>query len=158
MPFLHDIVIEESIVIHASPEELYSCLTGIVDDEGFRKLNADNISFRWIKGEPWAEGSIACAGKFLHGKPHKFRFIISRAVPCRHIEYRPTSGLIGIFFPKKEFIIEQTASGCRFISSATFRIGWIAERFFRRKIDEGLSAFRKYLRTEGKNLKKILET
>jgi len=157
MPFLHEIVVTESIEIETSPAELFSYLIGIVDDAGFKTLNADNISFCWLKGEPWVEGSIAYAEKYLHGKPHKFKFIISKVVPNRHIEYRPTSGLMRRFFPKKEFIIEQTSNGCRFISSATFMIGWIGKTFFRRKIDDGLSVFRAYLQEEGKNLKRILE-
>jgi len=157
MPFLHDIVVKESIEIKTSPAELFSYLIGIVDGEGFKTLNADNISFHWLKGEPWEEGSIAYAEKCLHGKPHRFKFIISTVAPNRHIEYRPASRLMRMFFPKKEFIIEQTTNGCRFISSATFRTGWIGKKFFRRKIDDGLSIFRAYLQEEGKNLKKMLE-
>lgn len=157
MPFLHEVVVTESIEITTSPAMLFSCLTSIVDNEGFKRLNADNISFCWLKGQPWVEGSIARAEKYLHGKPHRFRFKVTKIVPDRHIEYRPTSGFMRLFFPKKEFIIENAGDDCRFISSATFRIGWIGKRFFQGKIDEGLSSFRAYLQDEGKNLKKMLE-
>ena len=157
MPFFNEIVVTETIEIKTAPEKLFSYLTGIVDDESFKTLNADKISFRWLKGEPWVEGSIANAEKYLHGKPHRFKFVISRVVPNRQIEYRPASRITRIIFLKKEFIIEQTADGCRFISSATFQIGWIGKKFFRSKIDDGLSIFRAYLREEGKNLKRILE-
>jgi len=157
MPFLHKVVVAESIEIKTSPAVLFSCLTSIVDDAGFKRLNADNISFCWLKGVPWAEGSIAYAVKYLHGKPHKFKFVISKVVHDRHIEYRPVSRLMRWFFPKKEFILEQTTNGCRFISSATFMVGWIGKKFFKKKIDDGLSSFRVYLQEEGKNLKKMLE-
>ncbi len=157
MPFFNDIVVKESIEIKTLPAELFSYLTGIMDDEGFKTLNANNISFRWLKGEPWVEGSIAYAEKYLHGKPHRFTFIISKVVPNRRIEYGPTSRVTRMIFPKKEFIIEQTTDGCRFISSATFRIGWIGKKFFRSKINDGLAIFRAYLQEEGKNLKRILE-
>jgi hypothetical protein len=158
MPFFEDIVLTESIEIETSPEKLFSYLIGIVDDESFKTLHADNISFRWLEGEPWKEGSIASAEKRLHGKPHRFRFIISKVVPNRHIEYKPTSKLMRMFFPQKEFIIERTAGGCRFVSSATFRIGWIGKKFFKASIDDGLSHFKAYLKEEGRNLKKILES
>lgn len=158
MPFFKDIVVLESIEIRSSPVDAFSYLTGIVDDEGFKTLNPDNIGFRWLKGEPWKEGSIAHAEKYLHGKPHRFRFVISIVVPYRQIEYRPTSWATRMVFPKKEFIIEQTPEGCRFISSATFRIGWIGRKLFQRNIDDGLSHFRAYLREEGRNLKRILES
>jgi hypothetical protein len=157
MPFLHEIVVKESFDIVTTPTNIFSYLTSIVDTESFKTLNADNISFCWINGEPWVEGSIAYAVKYLHGKPHKFKFIVTKVVPNRYIEYRPTSRLMRSFFPKKYFMIEQTTIGCRFISSATFRIGWIGKRFFQRKIDAGLSSFRIYLQNEGKNLKNILE-
>ena len=157
MPFFEDIVLKESIEIRTTPENLFAYLTGIVDDASFKTLNADNICFRWLEGKPWVEGSIAYAEKYLHGKPHKFRFAISRIVPNQHIEYRPTSRLMRMFFPKKEFIIAQTDNGCCLISSATFRIGWIGKKFFKKSIDDGLSYFKDYLREEGKNLRKLLE-
>ena len=157
MPFFSDVVVTESIEIRTLPAELFSYLTSIVDDKGFKTLNADNISFRWLKGKPWIEGSIACAEKYLHGKIHRFKFIVTKVVLDRHIQYSPTSRLMRCFFPKKEFIIEQTSNGCSFISSATFRIGWIGKKLFGGKIDEGLATFRAYLQEEGKNLKKILE-
>ncbi len=157
MPFLHDVVVSESIEIRTSPEKLFSYLIGIVDDEGFKTLNADNLGFRWLEGEPWAEGSIAYAEKHLHGKPHGFRFVITTVVPNRHILYRPTSRLTRMFFPKKEFVIEQASDRCRFISSATFRTGWIGRKLFGKKIDDGLTVFAAYLREEGRNLKRILE-
>jgi hypothetical protein len=157
MPFFKNAVVTESMEIKTSPAELFGYLTGIMDNDGFKTLNADNISFRWIEGEPWVVGSVACAEKYLHGKLHRFTFVISKVVPNRHIEYRPTSGVTRMIFPKKEFIIEQTTDGCRFISSATFRIGWIGKTFFGRRIDDGLAVFRAYLQEEARNLKGILE-
>jgi hypothetical protein len=157
MPVLHEIVVTESIEIATAPALLFSYLTSIVDDASFKTLNADNISFRWLKGKPWIKGSIAYAEKFLHGKPHRFRFIVTEILPNRYIEYKPTSRLMRMFFPKKCFTLEHTTGGCRLISSATFRIGWIGKKLFHMKIQSGLTSFRKYLYNEGKNLKTILE-
>lgn len=157
MPFFDDVVLKESIEIKTLPENVFDYLTGIVDDASFKTLNADNIRFRWLQGHPWSVGSIALAEKNLHGKLHKFRFVVSDIQPNRHIEYKPTSGFMRMFFPKKEFIIEQTDNGCRLISSATFRIGWIGKKLFKRSMDDGLSHFKAYLREEGKNLRSLLE-
>jgi hypothetical protein len=158
MSFFTDIIITETIEIKTIPEKIFNYLTSIVDDESFRTLNANNISFRWLKGKPWVVGSIAYAEKYLHGKPHKFKFIISNVVPNKHIEYMPTSKLIRKFFPKKEFIIENKGDVCLFISSATFRVGWIGRTFFKKATDDGLSDFRMYLKEEGRNLKSIVES
>ncbi|MBN1847953.1 MAG: hypothetical protein JW932_05150 [Deltaproteobacteria bacterium] len=157
MPFLEDIIITEKIEIKTTAEKIFNYITNIVDDVSFKTLNADNISFRWLKGKPWAVGSVAYAEKYLHGKPHKFTFVMSTILPNRHIEYMPTSKSMKMFFPKKEFIIEEKNDACLFISSATFRMGWIGKIFFKKSIDDGLSHFRMYLREEGRNLKNILE-
>lgn len=157
MPFFDDIVLKESIEIRTTSENVFTYLTSIVDDASFKTLHADNISFRWLQGDPWSVGSIAYAEKYLHGKPHRFRFIVSKVVINRHIEYMPTSRLMRMFFPKKEFIIEQTDNACLLSSSATFRIGWIGKKFFKKSIDDGLSHFEAYLKEEGRNIRNLLE-
>ena len=129
MAFFEDVVVTESLPIKTTREKLFTYLTGIVDDESFKTLNAKNVSFRWLKGRPWTAGSVAYAEKYLHGKLHKF-----------------------------EFIIETEGDRCRFISSATFRVGWVGKAFFKKSIEKGLSVFRMYLREESENLKRILES
>lgn len=158
MPLFEDVIVTESIQIRTKPENIFNYLTSIVDDESFKTLNAKNVSFRWLKGQPWMVGSVAYAEKYLHGKLHKFEFIITKIVPNRHIEYMPRSRLMRRFFPKKEFIIERKSDICLFISSATFCVGWIGKTFFKKAIKNGLSDFRIYLKEEGENLKRILES
>jgi len=158
MPLFKDVIVTESININTTPEKIYNYLTGIVDGDSFKTLNDRNVSFRWLKGEPWTVGSVAFAEKMLHGKKHKFEFIITEMVPNKHLEYSPTSKLVKKFFPKKEFIIAKNDNDCKFITSATFRIGWIGNTFLKKSIDDGLSDFKLYLKEEGQNLKKILES
>jgi len=52
MPFFQDVIVAESIEIKTTPEDLFNYLTGIVDNESFKTLNANNVSFRWVKGRP----------------------------------------------------------------------------------------------------------
>jgi hypothetical protein len=35
----------------------------------------DHLTFRWIHGKPWTEGSIMYAEEYFHGKLHKFKFV-----------------------------------------------------------------------------------
>ncbi len=91
MPFFEDIILTEVVEIKTMPEKIFNYLTGIVDDESFKTLNAHNVSFRWLKGQPWMLGSLAYAEKYLHGKLHKFKFIIAKILANKHIEYMPTS-------------------------------------------------------------------
>jgi hypothetical protein len=159
MPLFEDVVVTESIEIKATPERIFSYLTGIVDDESYRALhNAHNVSFRWLEGQPWTVGSTAYAEHYLHGELHKFEFIVTKVVPNRHIEYMPTSRLMRRFFSKKEFVIEENDDRCLFITSETLRVGWIVRTFFKKHLENGLSSTRRHMKEEGENLKMILES
>ncbi len=117
----------------------------------------DHVTFRFIKGKPWSVGSVIYAEEYIHGKLHKLKFTVTKVVPNKEIEYVPTSWLLRKYFPKNDFRIETRGAACRFIASGTYRIGWIGETLFKKKLDEGLSSIRQHMKEEGENLKKILE-
>ena len=55
MPFFKDRILTESIEIKTTPEKIYTFLTGIVDDDSYRAWHKeDHVSFKWLKGQPWA--------------------------------------------------------------------------------------------------------
>ena len=77
MKLLEDIVLTDSIEIHATPEEIFAFFLQIVDDASYRAWHPeDHVAFRWIKGKPWQERSVAYAEEYIHGKLHKFKFFI----------------------------------------------------------------------------------
>ncbi len=45
MPLFEDIILTEAIEIKAMSEKIFNYLTGVVDDESFKTLNAYNVSF-----------------------------------------------------------------------------------------------------------------
>ena len=99
MAFFEDVVVTESLPIKTTREKLFTYLTGIVDDESFKTLNAKNVSYRWLKGRPWTAGSVAYAEKYLHGKLHKFEFIIeTNGDRCRFISATGPSARMGMRF------------------------------------------------------------
>jgi len=158
MPFFEDVILTDSINIKTIPEKLFNFLINIVDDESYRAWHKeDHVSFRWLKGQPWTEGSVMYAEEYIHGKLHKLKFTITKIVPNRRIEYAPVSCFLRKFFPKNEFIIEQEEESCLFIASGTYRLGWIARVFFRKAVENGLSSVKKHMKEEGDNLKTILE-
>ena len=118
----------------------------------------DHVSFRWLKGNPWTEGSVLYAEEYIHGKLHKLKFEITKIVPSRRIEYSPTSRFVRKFFPKNEFIIEQKGESSLFTARGTYRVGKLGKIFFRKAIENGLLSVRKHMREEGENLKIILES
>ena len=82
MAFFEDVILTDSIKIKTTPEKIFEFLTGIVDDESYRAWHQeDHVSFRWLKGPPWTEGSVIYAEEYIHGKLHKLKFKITQIVP-----------------------------------------------------------------------------
>jgi hypothetical protein len=158
MAFFEDVILTDSIKINTTPEKIFSFLNGIVDDESYRAWHSqDHVRFRWLKGQPWTEGSVVYAEEYIHGKLHKLKFKITRIQPHERIEYTPASRFLRTFFPKNEFIIEQQGEFCLFTATGTYRLGWIGKTFFKKTIDKSLSSVKKHMQEEGENLKRILE-
>jgi hypothetical protein len=158
MAFFEDVILTDSIIVNASPREIFNFLTGIVDDDSYRAWHKeDHVHFRWITGEPWVEGSVIYVEEYIHGKLHKLKFKIIKIVPNQRIEYTPVSRFIRMFFPKNEFLIKQTGESCLFIASGTYRVGWIGKTFFSKAIEKSLSSVKKHMQEEGENLKRIIE-
>ena len=146
-------IITDSIGIKAPPERVFSFLTGLKDDASYRAWHPDHVVMRWIKGEPFQAGSVAYFEEYLHGKMHKGKFICTKVIPNRLIEYRPLFPL-SVFFPGNRFVIEPTDEGsCIFTATGTVRIGPLGKRLSRKQI-EGV---KRHMKEEGENLKAILE-
>jgi len=158
MKLLEDVIITDSVEIGVTPEKVFDFFLQMVDDASYRAWHpADHVALRWIRGNPYEEGSVAYAEEYLHGKLHKLKFRISKIVPNREIEYAPLSRLLRIFFPKNRFEIEPSGDGCIFTAEVHLRIGRIAKALAKRKLDVGVSSVRKHMKEEGENLKRILE-
>lgn len=158
MALLEDIVLTDSIEIKTTPEKIFNFLTSLVDDESYRAWHHDDhVTLRWLKGRPWEEGSVAYAEEYIHGKLHKLKFVVTKVVPNKEIEYAPVSRLIRRYFPKNKFYIEHKGETCIFIASGIFRLGWLVKTFFKKNLEHGLSSVKKHMKEEGENLKRILE-
>jgi len=145
-------VLTNSIKIKASPEKIFNFLTGLKDTESYKAWHHDHLVLRWIIGEPFTEGSVAYFEEYLHGKIHKAKFICTKVVPNRLIEYRPPFPL-SIIFPGNQFIIEPVDEGSIFTTTVKARMGPLSRRLYRRQL-EGV---KRHMNEEGKNLKAILE-
>jgi hypothetical protein len=159
MKLLEDVVLTDSIEVKTTPEKISEFLAGLVDDESYRAWHPDDhVALRWIKGGPWKEGSVVYAEEYIHGKLHKLKFVITKVVPNREIEYVPLSRLLRIYFPKNTFTIEAKGDSCVFTATACVRFGRIFKTLAKSKLEFGLSSVRKHMKEEGENLKKILES
>lgn len=158
MKLLEEIVVEDSIEIEAEPEAVFRFLLNLKDDASYRAWHPkDHISLRWVKGEPWEAGSIVYAKEYIHGVVHTLKFVVTKMVPNRLIEYTPTFWLHRIFIPKNSFIIEQTSRGCNFKAVGCYRVGRIGRLLAKKRITEGIASIKRHLREEGEFLKKSVE-
>ncbi|MFC1780704.1 SRPBCC family protein [Planctomycetota bacterium] len=158
MAILEEKVLRDSIEINTTAEKIFKFLTGLVDDESYRAWHKqDHVTMRWLKGQPWAEGSVVYAEEYIHGKLHKLKFAVTKVVPNERIEYAPTSRLLRKYFPKNVFAIEQKGQSCLFTASSTYRVGRLAKTFFKKALENGLSSVKQHMKEEGENLKTILE-
>jgi len=145
--------ITDSIKIKATPEQIFNFLNGLKDEESYKTWHPDHVVLRWTKGEPFQEGSVVYFKEYLHGKLHKGKFICTRVIPNRLIEYKPSFPL-SVFFPKNQFIIEPVdEGGCIFTATSILRMGPLGKRLSRRQV-EGVKS---HMKEEGENLKAILE-
>jgi hypothetical protein len=147
------IVMEDSIEINVPAEKVFEWLTSLRDTETYKTWHPDHICLRWIKGEPFQEGSVVYAEEYLHGELHKLKFVGIKMIPNRLIEYGLAFPLS--FFSKNWFIIEPTGeNSCVFTAKGFIRSGPLFKKLFRKRID----ATRQHMKEEGENLKRILES
>ena len=158
MALLEDVILTDSIEIKTTPEKIFNFFANLVDDESYRAWHPDDhVVLRWIEGQPWDEGSVVYAEEYIHGKLHKLKFVVTKVIPNREIEYAPVSWLLRRYFPKNTFSVEQKEGTCVFTATGTYRIGWLVKTFAKKRLERGLSSVKKHMKEEGENLKRILE-
>jgi len=158
MALLKEQILTDSIEIKTTPEKVFNFFFHLVDDESYRAWHPDDhVALRWIKGHPWEKGSVIYAEEYIHGKLHKLKFVITKLIPNRLIEYAPTSWFLRVYFPKNRFTVEPKQGGCIFTAQSTIRVGWLIRTVAKKKLERGLSSVRKHMKEEGESLKRILE-
>jgi uncharacterized protein YndB with AHSA1/START domain len=158
MKLMEDVFLTDSIEIRTTPDKIFEFFYNLVDDASYRAWHPDDhVTLRWIKGSPWQEGSVIYAEEYSHGKLHKLTFVVTKVVPNRKIEYVPVSRFLRRYFPKNTFSVEQKEGTCVFTATGTYRLGWLAKTFAKKRLERGLSSVKKHMKEEGENLKKILE-
>jgi len=147
------ITIKESIEIKVTPEKCFAWLTNIRSKENYQAWHPDHVAFTWVKGESFQEGSIVYFEEYLHGKLHKAKFLCTKRVQNRLIEYRPLFPW-SFFMPKGNFLVEpQREDSCIFTAIINLRAGPLLKKLGRKQLD----ATKQHMKEEGANLKRILE-
>ena len=159
MAIMEERTLTDTIEIRTTCEKVFDFLVHLVDDESYRAWHPeDHVALRWLKGKPWEEGSLVYAEEFIHGKLHKLKFIVTKVVQNREIEYVPASWLLRRYFPKNTFSIEPKGDTCVFTATGQMKVGWLVKTLARKQLESGIASAVKHMKEEGENLKEILES
>ena len=89
MGLLENIVLTDSIEIKTTPEKIFNFLTRLVDDKSYRAWHhEDHVSLRWLKGQPWEEGSVVYAEEYIHGKSNMSLYLVYSEDISRRINFQ----------------------------------------------------------------------
>ena len=158
MKMMEDLILKHSIEIRTTPEKIFEFLSTLIDDKSYRSWHPDDhVALRWLKGSPWEEGSVIHAEEYIDGKLHKLRFIITRVVPNREIEYIPVSRFRRRYAPKYTFSVEPKDASCVFTAAVYVRVPLLPRLLAKKRVERGFSSVQKHMKEEGENLKRILE-
>ena len=158
MKLLKDVFLKDSIQIRTTPDKVFQFFCNLVDDASYRAWHPeDHVTWRWLKGPPWQEGSIGYAEEYLHGKLHKSKFIVTKVIPNREISYAPLSRWIRRYVPKMGFSMEPKEDSCIFSAKVHGRLPLLPRLFAKKRFEQGLASVQQHMKEEGENLKRILE-
>jgi hypothetical protein len=148
------ITLTDSIGVEAAPEKVFEWLSQrFKDKESYQAWHPDHVDVRWIKGEPLQKGSIVYAEEYLHRQLHKLKFVITKIVLNKEVEYRllfPWS----VFASGGTFLIEPKGKrSCVFTAKVGFRGGSLFQKLAKSRIE----ATKRHMKEEGGNLKNALE-
>ena len=150
-------VLTHKIKIRTTPARIWNFFKEMDDKKYLLWHPQDHVSFKWVKGKPMEEGSVARFEEYLHGKLHKMSVKYLKAVPNKLIEFTMVNPPFwNIFYPKSSFEIKKEGNYCYFIAKNYFRIG-IFKFFFSSLIDKQVDSIMKHMKEEGENLKKLME-
>jgi hypothetical protein len=145
--------LRDSIEIRATPKKVFNWFLTLKGKADYQSWHPDHVDLHWTRGEPFAEGSIVYFEEYIYKKLLKGRFLCTKRVPGKMIEYRPLFPW-SIFMSKGTFVMEPEGQrNCIFTATICLRPGSLFRKFSRNLIE----ALNHHMKEEGENLKKILE-
>ncbi len=147
------VAITDSIEIGATPEHVFDWLTNLKTREGYQAWHPDHSDWFWIRGEPFQQGSVIYCEEYLHGELHKLKFVCTRIVPGRLIEYRPLFPWSIVMLGSSFAIDSKGADASVLSASIRFRSFPFIEKILKGRLE----AIGLHMKEEGENLKRILE-
>ena len=148
-------LLKDTIEIATTPEKIWEFFTHL--EQNYKAWHPeDHVLFKWTKGQPMESKSHWYAEEVVHGKVFKLRGTIGEVIPNRKIVFN-YSLPISLVAPKFEWLIEPKGSTTVFTAISYLRAGEFFYKIARKEMERKIPMHNKHVRTEGENLKKILE-
>ena len=145
--------LEDSIEIKTTPENVFNWFNNLRTGEDYRAWHPNHVDWYWIKGEPFQEGSIVYCEEYIHGNRDKLKFICTKVVPNRLIEYKPLFPWSIIMLSSSFAIESKGEDDSIFTATLNFRSFPLIKIILKNQLE----GTRLHMKEEGVNLKKILE-
>ncbi|MFW9907140.1 MAG: SRPBCC family protein [Candidatus Thorarchaeota archaeon] len=153
MKFFEEMIIEDSIEIRTSIDQLWDFFENL-EDNYISWHPQDHVVCRWIKGRPHEVDSVAYFEEILDGKLFKIKVKTTKVEKFKYSESKPFFPL-SIFHPKGAYSFESSGNKCIFTAINYFRIPKLfTESFF---AYAKIEALKRHIKEEGASLKNLLE-
>lgn len=141
--------------INSTPDKIWNFLINI--NENYSAWHPkDHILFQWTKGEPFEVGSAFYAEQFMLGEKIKYNGKITESIPGEKISMT-FSYPLSLITEKIEMIIETMGTYSTFKHKTYMKFKFLSRTIFKNRNIRMLNDMDTHIRTEGENMKNILE-
>jgi uncharacterized protein YndB with AHSA1/START domain len=149
MTFVHEVDIK------TSPDKIWDFLINI--NENYSVWHPkDHILFQWTKGAPFETGSTFYAEQYMMGEKVKYNGKITESIPGEKITMT-FSFPLSLITEKIEMIIENKGTYSKFKHITYMKFKFLSRTIFKKQNIKMLNDMDAHIRTEGGNMKDILE-
>lgn len=149
MTLLHEVDVK------TSTQKIWEFLINI--DKNYSAWHpADHILFQWTKGEPFEKGSRFYAEQYMTGEKVKYTGRITECIPGEKITMK-FSFPLSLITEKIEMIIEDHGSYSTFKHVTYMKFKLLSRTLFKKQNIKMLHDMDTHIKTEGENMKSILE-
>lgn len=141
--------------INTTPEKIWDFLINI--EKNYSAWHPkDHILFKWTKGAPFEAGSTFYAEQHMLGEKVKYKGKITECIPGKKVTMT-FSFPLSLITEKIEMIIETNGENSTFKHVTYMRFKFLSRTIFKKQNIKMLNDMDAHVKTEGKNMKNILE-
>jgi hypothetical protein len=141
--------------IKTSPDKIWDFLINIEKNYTAWHPN-DHILFQWTKGAPFETGSTFYAEQYMMGEKVKYNGKITESIPGEKITMT-FSFPLSLITEKIEMIIENKETYSTFKHITYMKFKFLSRTIFKKQNIKMLNDMDIHIRTEGENMKRIIE-